>query len=120
MTTFQMRCALPILLASLVACEGTAERKAREEAAINAGTAIATHVPGSIAARAAEREAAATAPSPDALPSTHSTPLAPRPSREDGAAAAARLECGANIPGEDCARIRSSLVRDVDVILDER
>ncbi len=51
-----------VLTLQLAACgsESAADRKAKEEAAINAGTASPSMLPGSPAARAADAEAAAT------------------------------------------------------------
>lgn len=114
-------CALP-------ACDSAADRKAREEAAINAGIAAVPansadnlSNPDDPAVRAAAREALATAPADvpalAALPPPADTTSQLRSEIADSVAG---FECRPDISAEDCAQAKASLAADMHGTLDDR
>lgn len=106
----------------LAACDNAAERKAKEEAAINAGTSSTTQAadPDSPAARAAAAEAAELATNSPLL-----TPPAPpvdttSQARSEIEGIVDGIACRPDISAQDCAQAKASLAGDMHELLNDR
>ncbi len=106
----------------LAACDNAAERKAQEEAAINAGTGATTQAaePDSPAARAAAAEAAELAPDSPLL-TPHAPPVDTTAQARSGIGGIVDgIECRPDISAEDCAQAKASLSGDMHEMLDDQ
>ena len=118
-----------LILAALfqvTACDIAAERKAREEAAINAGNLRATaagtetaKVPDA-AVKAAAAESAATAPDHPAFAALPPQVDVTSEARAEIKGVVEDIECRPDISGEECATAKASLAGDLHSLLDDK